>query len=582
MKIHTRTLIIIGATVLILIFAMIFLAQFFILSSYAQIEQKESFVNVERVTGQIEFEKETLGENTRDWAVWDDTYTFMSDRDPDYISSNLDHAVSYESIQINGILYYNTSGNYFDGRWYNLQKKTKTDVPQGIREYLSNHPDLLKEFPGDEGKAGLILQPEGPYMISLHPILKSSGEGPSRGTLIMVRYYDATHVTALQDRAHIPVKIIPLDERWMSTDPVVLELTATGAPDIISRVYDSSTLLSNTLIYDIENKPIVLLKVTTERSVYQQAIASVFFLLVAFLIIAVIFEVVTELLLRRYIINPLTDLDSALKAIGQKRDLSERLPVSGDDEIASLKNSLNSMLKELQDSQCQLAEQRAQLAEANRKANLYLDIYLDVLTYEIMNAIFSLSGYADILKNSVGEKEKGYTLRMIETIKKSRNVIRNIETISKIYKHPPEQKPVNLKDVVAKEIMANKGITILCRNCDVVVLADEMLRVVFQNILSNSIKFGGAAVEIEISVDDQPDGMLQVSLSDTGTGIPDEMKPGIFDRFLQGSEKRSSYGLGLHIAKMLIEAYGGRIWADDRVKGHPDQGAVIRFTLKKG
>ena len=258
------------------------------------------------------------------------------------------------------------------------------------------------------------------------------------------------------------------------------------------------------------------------------------------------------------------------------------MPVSGDDEIASLKRSFNTMLQELQDSQTQLTQQGVQLAEANRKANLYLDIYLDVLTYEIMNAFFSLNGYADILKDRVGEKEKGYTLRMIETLKKSRYVIQNIETISTVYKHPPEQKPVNLKDVVTKEIKVHTGTSIRCINCDVVVLADEMLHVVFNNLFSNSIKSGGVAVVIEVSVDEQPNGVLQVSVSDTGMGIPDEMKPGIFDRFMQDSHKRSSYGLGLHIVKMLIEAYGGRIWADDRVTGQPEQGAVIRFTLKKG
>ena len=240
------------------------------------------------------------------------------------------------------------------------------------------------------------------------------------------------------------------------------------------------------------------------------------------------------------------------------------------------------MLQELQDSQTQLTQQGVQLAEANRKANLYLDIYLDVLTYEIMNAFFSLNGYPDILKDRVGEKEKGYTLRMIETLKKSRYVIQNIETISTVYKHPPEQKPVNLKDVVTKEIKVHTGTSIRCINCDVVVLADEMLHVVFHNLFSNSIKSGGVAVVIEVSVDEQPNGVLQVSVSDTGMGIPDEMKPGIFDRFMQDSHKRSSYGLGLHIVKMLIEAYGGRIWADDRVTGQPEQGAVIRFTLKKG
>ncbi len=581
MKIHTRTLFIIGMTVSILIIGMIFLAQFFILQSYARIEQKDSIVNVERVISQIQYEENNLGENARDWAVWDDTYRFMTDGDPVYVTSNLDQVSSYESIQVNGILYYKNSGDYLYGRWYNLHNRTETNVPQGILDYFLSHSNLVMNKSVGAAQQGFILQPEGIYMASLHQVQNSSGEGPSPGTIILVRYYDDPRVSALQDRVHIPVKMIPLDEQWFISDPVVLQLTAPDAPAVVTRVHNQTTLLSNTLIKDIENKPIALLKVTTSRDVYQQAMATVSFYLITFIIIAIVFGAVSELLLRRYIVKPLSDLDSLMKEIGKKHDLSERLSVNGDDEIASLKRSLNTMLQEIQDSQMQLALQREQLAEANRKANLYLDIYLDVLTYEIMNAFFSLNGYTDILKNTVGEKEKGYTLRMIETLKKSRYVIQNIETISKIYKHPPEQKPVNLQNVIEKEMAANRNFSIHLRNTNVMILADEMLQVVFQNLFSNSIKYGGPAVVIDVNVDEQPDGVFLISVSDTGKGITDEMKPGIFDRFLKDSHKRSSYGLGLHIVKMLIEAYGGRVWADDRVKGHPEQGAAIRFTLHK-
>jgi signal transduction histidine kinase len=68
---------------------------------------------------------------------------------------------------------------------------------------------------------------------------------------------------------------------------------------------------------------------------------------------------------------------------------------------------------------------------------------------------------------------------------------------------------------------------------------------------------------------------------DNGEGIPDEIKPRIFDRFLTPSAQKGSYGPGLHTVKLLIEAYGGRIQVNDRVPGHPDKGTVIRFTLKK-
>ncbi len=113
-------------------------------------------------------------------------------------------------------------------------------------------------------------------------------------------------------------------------------------------------------------------------------------------------------------------------------------------------------------------------------------------------------------------------------------------------------------------------------------LADEKLEVVFYNIIANSVRFGGPKVEVAIGARVLNDGMLEVSVTDNGPGIPDVMKPTIFDRFMENSSTRSSYGLGLHITKMLIVAYGGRIWADDRVPGHPEQGAAIRFTLKRG
>ena len=73
---------------------------------------------------------------------------------------------------------------------------------------------------------------------------------------------------------------------------------------------------------------------------------------------------------------------------------------------------------------------------------------------------------------------------------------------------------------------------------------------------------------------------LVVEVEDTGPGIPDNAKACIFDRFTADTRTRSSYGLGLHIVKMLVESYGGSVRADDRVPGNPSSGAAIRFTLR--
>ena len=94
-----------------------------------------------------------------------------------------------------------------------------------------------------------------------------------------------------------------------------------------------------------------------------------------------------------------------------------------------------------------------------------------------------------------------------------------------------------------------------------------MLSTIFPDIMANCIKFGECDVEIPLLTRDHGDGTVEISVTDPGRGITDPAMAGIFDRFIQGSEKHRSYGLGLHIMKMLVEAYGGRVWADDRIPG---------------
>jgi signal transduction histidine kinase len=104
---------------------------------------------------------------------------------------------------------------------------------------------------------------------------------------------------------------------------------------------------------------------------------------------------------------------------------------------------------------------------------------------------------------------------------------------------------------------------------------DQMLT----NLLDNAAKFGPEDEPIEIELTERPDGQLQIAVRDHGTGIPEEMRDRVFERFFQAHPEgyRSGMGLGLYISRQIVELHGGQIEAEFP----PDGGTrfVVRLPI---
>jgi histidine kinase len=113
------------------------------------------------------------------------------------------------------------------------------------------------------------------------------------------------------------------------------------------------------------------------------------------------------------------------------------------------------------------------------------------------------------------------------------------------------------------------------------VLADEDRIVqVLTNLTGNALQHTPERGSLKIAAKQQ-NGKVQISVHDTGNGIPPEHLPHIFDRFYRADKSRSRQagggsGIGLTIARALVEAHGGRIWAESPGEG---QGSTFTFTL---
>jgi signal transduction histidine kinase len=104
----------------------------------------------------------------------------------------------------------------------------------------------------------------------------------------------------------------------------------------------------------------------------------------------------------------------------------------------------------------------------------------------------------------------------------------------------------------------------------------DKLSQVLSNLVENGLRYGAGEVRITTAEDEQ---RLEVRVTDQGDGIERAHLNHIFTKFFRRpGERRTGTGLGLYISKGIVEAHGGRIWAESPVGG----GAVFRFTLPKG
>jgi two-component system sensor histidine kinase GlrK len=277
------------------------------------------------------------------------------------------------------------------------------------------------------------------------------------------------------------------------------------------------------------------------------------------------------------ILRPLRELEGHIKQIGQG-NFGTPLRINGPAELKDLVDTVNWMgtkLQELDDMKAEFLahvshELRTPLASVQEGTHLLLDEIPGPLT-----------------------QEQRTTLRIMAD--SSRRLIRLISTIldlSKMEAGMMEYRivPVDLKRVAeisinkVRLLADSKHVQLLMENAGerIWVKADaSRIEQVLDNLLSNALKFSpeGGVVKLQMKPEPQA-GVLEVAVSDTGPGIASDDLPYIFERFYQGrtKAKHSSVGsgLGLALAKRVVEAHKGRIW----IESERSKGTTVRFILR--
>jgi signal transduction histidine kinase len=216
--------------------------------------------------------------------------------------------------------------------------------------------------------------------------------------------------------------------------------------------------------------------------------------------------------------------------------------------------------------------------------------YTSMLVHDLRSPLTLLHGYVQLFQirsEGLSAQQRRYVASMREACNRMIGLITEILDIEKLEAGMLvlQRQPVEVAGLVAElverlrpvAVQQSIELTFAVNGRPREVSADPVrLEQVVMNLLTNALKFTPAGGAVHVEVSGQPLG-LEVSVSDTGPGITAEELPRLFEKYSQTSTgaTKPGTGLGLVIARHLVDAHGGRIW----VESAPGGGARFAFTL---
>jgi signal transduction histidine kinase len=217
--------------------------------------------------------------------------------------------------------------------------------------------------------------------------------------------------------------------------------------------------------------------------------------------------------------------------------------------------------------------------------------FIDIASHELRHPITIMKGYANTLQeidDRAGVMIRKEVLRAIDKgADRLNKLVLELLEVSRIERGylTLEMKKHRLKPLIqnATKEMREKGY----ENTFTLSISEKLGRQVVDEekfieilviLLDNAVEFSPEGSDVDIMAEPGGEGGAKISVLDRGPGIPEQEREKVFERFFQAEEAlhhTTGIGLGLYIAKQIVEAHGGRIWYEPREGG----GSIFRFTI---
>lgn len=279
---------------------------------------------------------------------------------------------------------------------------------------------------------------------------------------------------------------------------------------------------------------------------------------------------------------------------------SDLTPLRWNQETAVVADAFESMATRLQDLydglEQKVAERTAELEKANQeleRASHHKSEFLNMVSHDFKTPLTSIITFTELLLDhaagQINQEQKEYLEDVLESSGRLLTMVNDLLDLSRLEAGRIKLfcEVLDMRDLVKdaertmRPLAEKKGVSLsVDMRTDLPLVRADALRVtqVLLNLLGNAVKFTPAGGSARVYAQEDG-GYLQVAVEDTGIGIAPDEQEAVFEAFRQsGKERPEGSGLGLALAKSLVELHGGRIW----LKSEPGRGSTFYFTLPLG
>ena len=610
MNIRTKMISLLALLFAVLIVLEIAVQRQVLMPSFAELEREDAETSMKRIGYALDMTLESIESMTGDWGNWADAYQFVQSPNVDFVNTNVT-AASMKQLKVNAMLIVDLNGAYL------LSSARIWDTGEALDLDFTARKALPEDFPWRKNLAdgkparGLLRTNRGVMMTVAAPVLNGSGSGQPLGMVIMGRLLTPAQVQMIGAQAQASLAM-------------VRDHPSAGGEEIAET--DASTQIFKSFM-DVYGRPLMTFRVDVPRRITARGHGAVTYASLYLIGAAVTVLLLLVVALNRIVLKPLARVTRHAVAVGEGTDLSARLSLSGQDEIAQLAREFDRMVERVADSRRQLVDQSFQAGFAElAKGVLHnlgnamtpLGVRLAKLGDRLRNAgagdvelalselakeKAASSGAPSARREDLEEFLRLACRELAACVKEAQDDVAVAQRQSTIVQTAFSElmrstrnahvvETVRLPDLVAQtlEIVPDACRLRLVVDTDeslrkvgAVQVARTVLRLILQNLIINAadaVRDAGRdrgmlqfAAEIVGEADSE---QLHLHCKDDGIGIAADNLQRVFDKGFSTKSRDTNYGIGLHWCANAIGALGGRIWAASEGLG---MGASMHLML---